>query len=83
MAEPSDVAVMTFELLKKLQGSVAVMQQDLSDVKVRMTSIEGQMGQITQHIGHVETMVAGTNRRLDRLEERAGRIERRLDLTDA
>ena len=83
MAEDRDIAVLTFELLKKMQGQFNHIQADVGDLKVRMTAIEGHMGQLTGTIGHLEVQVANTNRRIDRIEERIGRIERRLDLTDA
>ncbi|MEM9784826.1 MAG: hypothetical protein AAF899_20460 [Pseudomonadota bacterium] len=67
---------MTFELLKKMQGQMVRMETDILDLKVRMTAVEGHLGQLT-------TQLVATNRRIDRLEERVGRIERRFDLTDA
>jgi len=70
MAEqsPSDLAVMTFELLKRIQNDVAVIKEDLHNVKVRLSSVETGIGQL--------------NARMDTFDQRLGRIERRLDLTD-
>jgi hypothetical protein len=56
-------------LLRKIDERTERMAEDLQDLKVRVTSVvEG---------------LAGVNRRLDRLEGRMERIERRLELTDA
>ena len=56
-------------LLRKIDERTERMASDLQDLKTRMTSVE-------------EGLV-GVNRRLDRLEVRVERIERRLELTDA
>jgi archaellum component FlaC len=64
--EPTD---MTLVLLRKIDQRTERMADDLQDLKVRMTSVEGGF--------------AGVNRRLDRLEGRVERIERRRELTDA
>ena len=56
-------------LLRKIDERTERMAEDLQDLKVRVTSVEEGL--------------AGVNRRLDRLEGRVERIERRLELTDA
>ena len=60
---------MTLVLLRKIDERTERMAGDLQDLKVRVTA--------------VEEGIAGVNRRLDRLEGRVERIERRLELTDA
>ncbi len=60
---------MTLVLLRKIDQGTERMADDLQDLKVRMTSVEKGL--------------AGVNRRLDRMEGRVERIERRLELTDA
>ncbi|SEN33484.1 hypothetical protein [Bradyrhizobium sp. OK095] len=56
-------------LLRKIDQRTERMAEDLQDLKVRVTGMEEGL--------------AGVNRRLDRLEIRVDRIERRLELTDA
>ena len=53
-------------------------RKDIEDLetKMRLTSLD-------EHLGGVMMSVAGINNRLDRLDERVGRIERRLDLTES
>jgi hypothetical protein len=75
MAE-TDIATMTFELLKRMQGPRSRIEADAGDLKVRMSVAEVHLGQITAQIGAV-------NGRMDRLDERIGRIERRLEPIDA
>lgn len=56
-------------LLRRIDATVARMSEDLRDLKVRVTAVaEG---------------LVGVNRRLDRLEARVERIDRRLDLAEA
>jgi len=56
-------------LLRRIDTNVQALQDDVRDLKRRMTGVEEGL--------------AGVNRRLDRLEDRVVRIERRLDLVDA
>ena len=56
-------------LLRRMDAKLDRVIDDVQDLKVRMTSVE-------------EALV-GVHRRLDRLEVRVERIERRLDLVDA
>jgi archaellum component FlaC len=67
MASEPDNVVLV--LLRKIDERTERMAGDLQDLKVRITSVEEGL--------------AGVNRRLDRLEGRVERIERRLELTDA
>jgi archaellum component FlaC len=56
-------------MLRKIDQRTERMADDLQDLKVRMTAVEEGL--------------AGVNRRLDRLEVRVERIEKRLELSDA
>ncbi len=67
MADEPDNLVLV--LLRKMDGKLDRLAEDMRDVKVRMT--------------HVEEGLAGVNRRLDRLEVRVDRIDSRLELVDS
>ncbi|MBI4366901.1 MAG: hypothetical protein HY543_08800 [Deltaproteobacteria bacterium] len=67
MAKEPDNVVLV--LLRKIDERTERMANDLQDLKSRVTSVEEGL--------------AGVNRRLDRLDSRVERIERRLELTDA
>jgi archaellum component FlaC len=56
-------------MLRKIDQRTERMADDLQDLKLRMTAVEEGL--------------AGVNRRLDRLEVRVERIEKRLELSDA
>ncbi|GHD39898.1 hypothetical protein GCM10017083_02530 [Thalassobaculum fulvum] len=60
---------LVLEYLRRLDASVQLLREDVGDLKRRTTG--------------VEEGIAGVNRRLDRLDGRVERIERRLDLAEA
>jgi archaellum component FlaC len=66
---------MVLEMLPRIRGSQERMELDVQDIKTRMTNIEISVGQFTSQF-------ASQSLRLDRIDERVSRIERRLDLVD-
>jgi hypothetical protein len=81
MAEQVDSLVLGH--LRHIRRAVDDTRADVVDLKTRMTGVEGVLGQITSQIGHLQTQIAAQTLRIDRLDERFGRVERRLDLADA
>ena len=67
MADEPDSLVLQY--LRRLDGKVDRLADDMQDLKHRMTALEIQ--------------VAGQSSRMDRIEHRLDRIERRLDLLPA
>jgi hypothetical protein len=63
--EPDNIVL---EYLRRFDAKLDRVVDEMLDVKVRLTAVEGGL--------------AGVNRRLDRLEVRVERIEPRLDLVD-
>jgi predicted nuclease with TOPRIM domain len=64
------------EVLKKMQGRLNIVGDDVSDIKQRLVTIEM----------YVSTLVredARLNERLGHLETRLNRVEQRLELNDA
>ncbi|MBK5959352.1 hypothetical protein CCR97_14210 [Rhodoplanes elegans] len=67
MAEQIDSILLEF--MRRFDRKLNDLTDDVRELKVRMTGVvEG---------------LAGVNRRIDRLEDRLTRIERRLELSDA
>lgn len=81
MAEQMDSLVL--EHLRHIRPAIDDTRADVVDLKTRMTGVEGVLGQITSQIGHLQTQLAAQTLRIDRLDERFGRVERRLDRADA
>ena len=71
--EPDDV---TLRMLRRLDEKLDRVLAELTDIKPRLTSVERQTGELRVDI-------AGRSGRLDRIETRPDRMERRLDLVDA
>jgi predicted nuclease with TOPRIM domain len=59
---------LVLEHLRHIRGAVDALRDDMRDVKVRL--------------GTLETQYASLSNRLDRLDGRVERIERRLDLAE-
>ena len=82
-ADMSDQAGDVLDFLRaqfaRVHDKLEAMSADLAEVKQRLTTVEIQVSSLAategSHYGH-------TMQRLDRLESRLGRIERRFDLAD-
>ena len=61
------------EHLRHIRRAVDKIELDLIDVKTRLSSLEQVQGQMLALMGAM-------NQRMDRFDERLGRVERRLDL---
>jgi len=66
---------LVLDLLRKMRAEQQAMALDVLDIKARMTSLEESQGTMM-------TMYASQSRRIDRIDERLGRIEKRLDLVE-
>lgn len=67
---------LVLEQLRRIRASQDEMRLELAELKTRMSAVDEIQGQIL-------VMMGAMNKRMDRFEERLGRIERRLDLVDA
>ena len=65
-----------YSVLQQVQADVSELKFDVRDLKVRMTMVE-------EHMGHSIIGISGVNARLDRLNDRFERIEKRIGLVDA
>ena len=76
-SNPANVAL---DHLRAIRGDLGAMKDNLADVKQRLTMVDIQLGTAvaTEQSHYGQAML-----RLDRLDTRLERIERRLDLTDA
>jgi predicted nucleic acid-binding Zn-ribbon protein len=66
---------LVIEILRKLQGEMSILREDIRDIKARLSSIEARLA-------HSHADYATQSLRIDRLEDRLSRIEHRLDLND-
>jgi hypothetical protein len=77
-----NVEILVLEPLRRLSSEFDAMALETSDIKSRLTSMDENPGLIRTDVGHPHTMCANQGRRLDRMEGRLGRIERRPDLVE-
>ena len=71
-----NVESLILEHLRHIRRKMDAVSLDMSDIKSRVSSLEETQGQLLGMIG-------GLGKRMDRFDERLGRIERRLDLENA
>lgn len=67
---------LVLEHLRHIRWSVDALRETVADHRLRLTAVE-------EHLGPMQVQLAGLNRRMDRFDERLGRIERRLELVEA
>lgn len=68
--------------LRRIDERTARTEEDIRDVKRRLTSLELSVGRLTSDIGGLREDYAGMPLRMDRFDARLERIERRLDLVE-
>ncbi|AMS30065.1 hypothetical protein [Aquidulcibacter sp.] len=71
-----NVESLILEHLRHIRSKMDAVSLDMSDIKSRVSSLEETQGQLL-------VMMGGLGKRMDRFDERLGRIERRLDLENA
>ena len=62
--------------LRRLDQRMERLEGDMADIKLQATAIE-------EHLASIMMSMAGANARMDKIDARLARVERRLDLTDA
>ena len=68
------------EQLRHIRGRVDRIAEDMTDVKLRLSSIDSAMVLVKREVSSGDETDARQQFRLDRLADRIERIERRLDL---
>jgi hypothetical protein len=74
MAEGAESLVL--EHLRHIRRGVDELRLDVADLKTRVTGVEIAMGQMM-------SLLAAQSGRMDRIEDRLARVERRLELADS
>jgi hypothetical protein len=73
--EHPTIGDLTYELIKKMRTEQLEMRLDIQELKLRASSVD-------EHLAGLMIAQSGANSRLDRIDERLSRVERRLDLTE-
>ena len=75
-----NVENLIIEHLKHIRGRVDRIAEDMTDVKLRLSSLESAMVHVKREVSSGDETDARQQVSLDRLADRIERIERRLDL---
>ena len=70
-----NVESLILEMLRRIDLRLDNVENDVSELKTRATAMD-------EHIGGMFITLSGVNTRLDRMDERMKRIERRLESSD-
>ena len=79
MSEKIDNLIL--EHLKLFQGSLNRLEKKVNDVKSRLTNLEIGQGEILSMLGHQNCLIAQKQIKIDEIEHRLLKIEKRLELT--
>ncbi len=71
---------LVLEHLRAMRGDIALIRDDIREIKTRLGSLENIVSSIKRDIADLYGEVAAQNTRYDRLTDRIERIERRLDI---
>lgn len=71
------------EHLKAIRASIDKNTQELSDVKMRVGSLENRLVMVEKGVINIHEDIALVHSRIDRVDNRIERIEKRLELASA
>ena len=74
---------LVIEHLCHIRARVDQIADDVTDLKLRMSGLEGAMGRVKREVAYGDETDARQQITLDKLAARIDRIERRLELTDS
>ena len=75
-----NVENLVLEHLRHIRGKVDQIADDMSDLKLRMSSLESAMGLVKHEVAHGDETDARQQLALDKIVSRIQRIESRLEL---
>ena len=78
-----ETSSLILEHLRHIRARVDGLAEGMTELKHRMTALEGAMGLVKREVAFGDETDARQQVTLDRLAERIERIERRLELSDA
>jgi septation ring formation regulator EzrA len=77
-----ETANMVLEMMKRIRASQERTELEIVDIKGRLTAMDESMALMRTDLAHLHTMYAPQSKRIDRIEDRLSRIERRLELVE-
>lgn len=77
-----NIESLVLEHLRHIRGKIDKLSEDVETIKLRMQSFDERLLAVERAVVNVHSDLALVNVRLDRIDSRAERIERRLDLRE-
>lgn len=78
----ADIDSLVLEHLRHIRARVDQIADDVTDLKLRMSGLEGAMVLVKREVSHGDETDARQQITMDKLSARIERIERRLELGD-
>jgi uncharacterized coiled-coil protein SlyX len=75
-----NVENLILEHLKRFQTGQDRIEHELREIKSRLGNLESGQASVIQHLGHLAAADAAQQLSIDHLQDRLGRIERRLEI---
>ena len=73
---------LVLEHLKAIRGDIQKLTNEIEELKMRVSELENSMGTVLSCIGDHYSTGARQQVAIDRINQRMGRIEKRLELAD-
>lgn len=73
---------LVLEILKRMQGDMGEIRSELRDIRRELHQINQRLTQVEYHMSGFFSASAIHSDRVDRLEQRLERVERRLELSE-
>jgi uncharacterized coiled-coil protein SlyX len=75
-----NVENLILEHRKRFQTGQVRIEHELREIKSRLGNLESGQASVIQHLGHLAAVDAAQQLSIDHLQDRLGRIERRLEI---
>ena len=75
-----EMSELVLEHLRGIRAAVDAVRNDVAEIKIRIGSVEQGIAVLHQDVSNLRSIVAEQGTRLERLTDRVGRIEQRLEL---
>jgi ACT domain-containing protein len=80
VSESAKIDSLVLEHLRYMRGSLDRIEADVWDVKLRVLSVEDQLVNVHRAAAGIPADIAVQHQRMDRIDDRLAKIEKRLDL---
>lgn len=80
MSNTAKMESLVLEHLRYMRGPLDRIEADVRDEKLRASSVEDQLVNVHRAVAGIHVDIAVQHQRIDRIDDRLAKIEKRLDL---